>query len=69
MDLNAYSPLVIRDLRNLEQDFNTKYREIEQKRDTRYSNALPPHLSYKSPHNEKRRTGTFGSVVYLSSRY
>lgn len=57
MDLNAYSPLVRRDLRNLEQDFNTKYREIEQKRDSdlyEIQQRTPPTFELQKPSQRKK---------------
>ena len=60
MDLNAYSPLVRRDLRNLEQDFNTKYREIEQKRDSdlyEIQQRTPPTLELQKPSQRKKADG------------
>ena len=60
MDLNAYSPLVRRDLRNLEQDFNTKYREIEQKRDSdlyEIQQRTPPTFELQKPSQRKKADG------------
>lgn len=60
MDLNAYSPLVRRDLRNLEQDFNTKYREIEQKRDSdlyEIQQHTPPTFELQKPSQRKKADG------------
>ena len=60
MDLNAYSPLVRRDLRNLEQDFNTKYREIEQKRDSdlyEIQQSTPPTFELQKPSQRKKADG------------
>lgn len=60
MDLNAYSPLVRRDLRNLEQDFNTKYREIEQKRDSdlyEIQQRIPPTFELQKPSQRKKADG------------
>lgn len=60
MDLNAYSPLVRRDLRNLEQDFNTKYREIEQKRDSdlyEIQQRIPPTFELQKPSQRKKVDG------------
>lgn len=60
MDLNAYSPLVRRDLRNLEQDFNTKYREIEQKRDSdlyEIQQLTPPTFELQKPSQRKKADG------------
>ena len=60
MDLNAYSPLVRRDLHNLEQDFNTKYREIEQKRDSdlyEIQQRTPPTFELQKPSQRKKADG------------
>ena len=60
MDLNAYSQLVRRDLRNLEQDFNTKYREIEQKRDSdlyEIQQRTPPTFELQKPSQRKKADG------------
>ena len=60
MDLNAYSPLVRRDLRNLEQDFNTKYREIEQKRNSdlyEIQQRTTPTFELQKPSQRKKADG------------
>lgn len=60
MDLNAYSPLVRRDLRNLEQDFNARYRQIEQKKDSdlyQVQQRTAPTFDQRKPSQRKKADG------------
>lgn len=60
MDFNAYSPLVRRELRNLEQDFNARYREIEQKKDSdlyQLQQRTAPTFDLQKPSQRKKADG------------